>query len=73
MIVPPSIETERLKIRRHVPEDFEPMRSNFCDEEVTRLLDMTAEQKTEEATCAPYGSDTPPARVPMKIQASGKA
>jgi ribosomal-protein-alanine N-acetyltransferase len=49
MIVPPSIKTERLIIRRHVPEDFEPMRSFFSDEEATRLLDMTAEQKTEEA------------------------
>jgi len=40
MIVPSSIETEQLIIRRHVPEDFEPMRSNFCDEEATRLLDI---------------------------------
>jgi ribosomal-protein-alanine N-acetyltransferase len=49
MIVPPSIETDRLKIRRHVPEDFEPMRSFFSDEEATRLLDMTPVQKTEAA------------------------
>ncbi|MGC9514191.1 GNAT family N-acetyltransferase [Methanocrinis sp.] len=49
MIVPPSIKTERLVIRRHVPEDFEPMCSFFSDEEATSLLDMTAEQKTEAA------------------------
>jgi len=52
MIVPPSIETERLVIRRHLPQDFEPMRSFFADEEATRLLDMTAEQKTKEAVRA---------------------
>jgi ribosomal-protein-alanine N-acetyltransferase len=52
MIVPPSIETDRLIIRRHVPEDFEPMCSFFSDEEATRLLDMTPEQKTEEAVRA---------------------
>jgi len=49
MIIPPSIKTQRLIIRRHVPEDLEPMRSFFSDEEATRLLDMTPEQKTEEA------------------------
>lgn len=49
MIVPPSIKTQRLIIRRHVPQDFEPMRSFFSDEEATRFLDMTPEQKTEEA------------------------
>jgi len=49
MIVPPSIKTQRLIIRRHVPQDFEPMRSFFSDEEATRLLVMTPEQKTEEA------------------------
>lgn len=52
MIVPSSIETERLIIRRHIPQDFEPMRSFFSDEEATRLLDMTPEQKTEKATCS---------------------
>jgi ribosomal-protein-alanine N-acetyltransferase len=52
MIVPSSIETERLIIRRHIPQDFKPMRSFFSDEEATRLLDMTPEQKTEEATCS---------------------
>jgi len=49
MIVPPSIETDRLKIRRHLFDDLGPMRSFFSDEAATRLLDMTPEQKTEEA------------------------
>lgn len=48
------------------------MRTNFCDEEATRLLDMTPEQKTEEATHATCESDTLPAKVPID-HISGKA
>jgi hypothetical protein len=55
MIVPSSIETERLIIRRHVTQDFEPRYSFFSDEEATRLLDMTPEEKTEEGRLRPPG------------------
>jgi len=44
--------TERLVIRPYTEEDFEPLYAFFSDEEATRLLDMTPEQKSAEGTRA---------------------
>lgn len=48
MKLPPTIETARLIIRRHLPEDLEPFTEFMTDEEATRYLNFEAEQKTPE-------------------------
>jgi RimJ/RimL family protein N-acetyltransferase len=46
MKLPPVIETARLLIRRHLPEDLEPFTEFMTDEEATRYLNFEPEQKT---------------------------
>jgi RimJ/RimL family protein N-acetyltransferase len=48
MKLPPTIETARLIIRRHLSEDLEPFTEFMTDEEATRFLDFEPEQKTPE-------------------------
>ena len=48
MKLPPTIETARLIIRRHLLEDLEPFTEFMTDEEATRFLDFEPEQKTPE-------------------------
>jgi len=75
MIIPPSIETEQLIIRRNVPEDFEPMRSNFRDDEVTRLPDITPEERAEASLAAdsPHPSRRPHQTPPQLPPSRGRA
>lgn len=46
MKLPPVIETARLIIRRHLPEDADPFVEFMTDEEATKFLDFDPEQKT---------------------------
>jgi ribosomal-protein-alanine N-acetyltransferase len=46
MKLPPVIETARLIIRRHLPEDAESFVEFMTDEDATRFLDFEPEQKT---------------------------
>jgi RimJ/RimL family protein N-acetyltransferase len=64
--LPPVIETARLIIRRHLPEDAEPFVEFMTDEDATRFLDFDPEQKTERGArelldyvIASYDTDDP--------------
>ena len=50
MIIPSSLETERLVIRTHIWDDLEPLILFFNNDGATSLLDLAPEQKTAEGT-----------------------
>jgi RimJ/RimL family protein N-acetyltransferase len=66
MELPPTMETARLIIRRHLPEDMDPFVEFMTDEDATRFLDFDPAQKTPDGAAellnyvvASYKSDDP--------------
>jgi ribosomal-protein-alanine N-acetyltransferase len=66
MELPPVIETARLIIRRHLPEDVETFTEFMTDAEATRFLNFDPEQKTPDGArelfefiLASYSTDDP--------------
>ena len=52
LILPAHLETPRLRIRPFVPDDFEAFAAFMADEEATRYLLFTTEQKTRQGARA---------------------